>query len=86
MTLQLANETLLQQLKQISYQVQRSPEQIILEALQLYMKQKEITPLPSFWLAIIGLGSSDETDVARRDEEIFQKEIDPIKGWHVPLS
>ena len=68
MTLQLANKTLLQQLEQISYQVQRSPEQIILEALHLYMKQKEITPLPSFWLAIIGLGSSDEVDVARRDE------------------
>lgn len=38
----------------------------------------------SFLLAIAGIGASEETDIAERDEEILAAEIDPIRGWGLP--
>jgi len=38
----------------------------------------------SFLLAIAGIGASEETDIAERDEEILTTEIDPIRGWSLP--
>lgn len=35
----------------------------------------------NFLLSIAGLGSSGETDISERDEEILAQEIDPIYGW-----
>lgn len=37
----------------------------------------------SFLLSIAGLGSSGETDISERDEEILQTEITSIQGWTV---
>jgi hypothetical protein len=34
-----------------------------------------------FLLAITGLGSSEETDLSERVEEVLANEIDPIRGW-----
>jgi len=34
-----------------------------------------------FLLSIAALGTSDESDVSQRDEEILRNEIDPIHGW-----
>lgn len=34
-----------------------------------------------FLLSIAALGTSDESDVSERDEEILRNEIDPIHGW-----
>lgn len=43
------------------------------------------TPVTStqdnFLLAIAGLGSSEETDLSERDEEILAKEVHPLYGW-----
>jgi len=35
----------------------------------------------NFLLAIAGLGSSEETDLSERDEEILAKEVHPLYGW-----
>lgn len=35
----------------------------------------------NFLLSIVGLGSSDETDLSERDEEILAAEVDPIRGY-----
>ena len=38
-------------------------------------------PHNSFLLSIVGLGSSTEKDVSKRDEEILANEVNPIRGW-----
>jgi len=35
----------------------------------------------AFLLSIAGLDSSDEVNLAERDEEILANEIDPVRGW-----
>jgi Protein of unknown function (DUF2281) len=35
----------------------------------------------AFLLSIAGLGTSTETNISERDEEILQSEVDPIRGW-----
>jgi hypothetical protein len=40
-----------------------------------------VNSTPNFLVAITGLGSSGQSDVSIRDEEILQAEIDPIYGW-----
>ena len=50
----------------------------------LHYKTVEIkteTPHKSFLLSIVGLGSSTEKDVSKRDEEILANEVNPIRGW-----
>jgi len=47
---------------------------------QLEQEQQDESQ-PSFLLSIAGLGSSGETDISERDEEILAQEIDPIYGW-----
>jgi hypothetical protein len=37
----------------------------------------------SFLLSIAGLGSSGETDISERDEEILKTEITSIQGWTI---
>jgi hypothetical protein len=39
-----------------------------------------------FLYAIAGIGSSDETDISERDEEILLAEVDPIRGWRLADS
>ncbi|GAB4364772.1 MAG: hypothetical protein Kow00121_00740 [Elainellaceae cyanobacterium] len=36
----------------------------------------------AFLLSIAGLGTSKDSNVSERDEEILQAEIDPVQGWH----
>jgi hypothetical protein len=36
-----------------------------------------------FLMTIAGLGSSDQQDIAERDEEILRDEIHPIYGWNL---
>ena len=38
-------------------------------------------PAKNFLLSIAGLGSSGETDISERDEEILAREVHPIYGW-----
>jgi hypothetical protein len=35
----------------------------------------------NFLMSIVGLGSSDETDLSERDEDILAAEVDPIRGF-----
>ena len=35
----------------------------------------------AFLLSSAGLGTSEEVDLAQRDEEILATEIDPVRGW-----
>ena len=45
-------------------------------------KETQKTSGVSFLLSIAGQGTSEETDVSERDEEILATEIDPIYGWN----
>ena len=46
-----------------------------------YEERLEATDTSPFLLAIAGLGSSGQGDVAERDEEILAAEIDLRRGW-----
>ena len=47
----------------------------------IYEERLEATDTSPFLLAIAGLGSSGQGDVAEHDEEILAAEIDPRRGW-----
>lgn len=38
-------------------------------------------PKSSFLMSIAGLGTSNETNISERDEEILKNEINPVYGW-----
>jgi hypothetical protein len=47
-------------------------------------QQPQPAPQPSdFLMAIAGLGSSNQQDIAERDEEILRDEIHPVYGWNL---
>jgi hypothetical protein len=37
----------------------------------------------NFLLAVAGLGSSGQSDISERDEEILRNETDPVYGWNL---
>jgi predicted transcriptional regulator len=82
MNIQIVDQDLVQQIEQIAATEQRSPEQIVAEALRLYATQKQKVSGVSFLLSIAGQGRSGERDVSERDEEILAAETDPVRGWH----
>jgi hypothetical protein len=83
MVIQLVNKDLVRQIEQIAEQEQRALEQIVAEALEMYLAQPRKISGVSFLLSIAGQGASSEDDVSERDEEILAAEVDPIRGWHV---
>lgn len=83
MTIEIVDEILIQQIEQIAVLEKRTPEQIVADAIRLYTTQTQKIPGVSFLLSIAGQGSSTETDVSTRDEQILATEIDPIRGWAV---
>ncbi len=86
MVIQLVNKDLIRQIEQIAAQEQRALEQIIAEALEMYLAQPRKVSGVSFLLSIAGQGASNESDVSERDEEILAAEVDPIRGWRVERS
>jgi hypothetical protein len=45
------------------------------------LQKKPEKPKANFLLSVAGLGTSAETDVSERDEEILASEVNPIRGW-----
>jgi hypothetical protein len=83
MNIQILDQDLVQQIEQIAASEQRTPEQIVADAVRLYATQAKKVSGVAFLLSIAGQGHSSESDVSERDEEILATEIDPIRGWHV---
>ncbi len=60
MTIQIVDETLAQQIEQIAYHIQRPPEEVIFEAIHLYMQhlrlefQNEADQTLSAWQDVYG--------------------------------
>jgi hypothetical protein len=81
MGIQIADEQLVRQIERIAQREQRQQVEVIAAALRLYEERTQTADTSSFLLAIAGLGSSDQGDVAERDEEILAAEIDPVRGW-----
>ncbi len=82
MNIQIVDQDLVEQIEQIAAIEQRTPEQIVADALRLYTFQAPKVPGVEFLLSIAGQGHSGETDISERDEEILAVEIDPVRGWH----
>ena len=74
----------LHRIEELADREQRSPSEIVADALELYksQKQQKMSDI-EFMMAIIGLGETEEDDVSERDEEILASEVDPIRGWRV---
>lgn len=81
MSIQILDEKLIQQIERLAQQERRQQVEIIARALYLYEERLETAESSPFLLAIAGLGSSGQGDVAEHDEEILAAEIDPRRGW-----
>ena len=77
MSIQILDEKLIQQIERLAQQERRQQVEIIARALHLYEERLEATDTSPFLLAIAGLGSSGQEDIAEHDEEIVAAEIDP---------
>lgn len=83
MDIRITDEKLVQQIERIAQREGCPEDQVIARALRLYEQRAEATGTSSFLLAISGLGSSGQGDVAERDEEILATEIDAVRGWRL---
>lgn len=83
MVIQILDQTLAQQIEEIATLEQRTPEQIVADAIRLYAAQAQKVPGVTFLLSIAGQGASTETDVSKRGEVILATEVDPVRGWSV---
>lgn len=81
MGIQIVDEQLVQQIERIAQRERRRELDVIAQAVRLYDQQTHDAGTLPFLLAIAGLGSSSQGDVAERDEEILAAEIDPLRGW-----
>jgi predicted transcriptional regulator len=81
-------QELVHRIEELAAREQRTPSEIVAAALELY----ELQPRKSqsrkmsgieFLSAIAGMGTSAESDVSERDEEILAAGIDPVRGWAV---
>ena len=86
MIIQLVSKDLIRQIEQLAKQVQRTPEEVVTEAVGMYKERLQRDDATPFWSAIIGLSVSGETDIAARDEEILLTEVDPLRGWRIPYD
>jgi hypothetical protein len=78
------NPEVLHTIEELAAQEERTPSDIVADALQLYKaQQKKKTPGVAFLLSIAGQGQSNQDDVSSRDEDILTSEINPVRGWHV---
>ncbi|MBW4672785.1 MAG: hypothetical protein KME52_01685 [Desmonostoc geniculatum HA4340-LM1] len=65
------------------------PDETLIELANFvdYLRYKSTKPREldnhksSFLMSIAGLGTSGETDISERDEDILKDEIDPLRGW-----
>jgi hypothetical protein len=93
----LLEPDILRTLQELADNEQRTPSEILADALDLYILEKldksqnlEDSPAKrkmsgaEFLLAIAGIGDSEEDDVSERDEEILRAGVDPIRGWRLP--
>jgi predicted transcriptional regulator len=81
-------QELVHRIEELAEREQRTPSEIVADALDAYKSQQpkrseEKMSDIEFLSAIVGLGESDEEDIAERDEEILASGIDPLRGWHV---
>lgn len=83
MTLQISDKHLINRIRRMARRQQRSPEEVVAAALDVYDVKPKKTSGVDFLLAIAGQVASGENDVSMRDEEILAAEVDPIKGWRV---
>jgi hypothetical protein len=83
MSLQITDQNLVQQIEAIAATEHRSAEEILIDALHLYLEQSKKVSGVAFLLSIAGQGNSGQSDVSERDEEILAQEVDPICGWRV---
>ncbi len=74
--------------EQIIESIKTLPEDSLIELTHFvdYLRYKATEKQPpknsaNFLLSVANLGSSAETDVSERDEEILANEADPIRGW-----
>jgi hypothetical protein len=81
MGIQILDEQLVQQIERIAHRERRRELDLIAQAVRLYDQQTQGAGMSSFLLAIAGLGSSSQGDVAEGDEEILAAEIDRVQGW-----
>ncbi len=73
----------LDNIKELAEREQRTPSEIVADALALYTSQKgkKLSGV-EFLRSIAGQARSGEHDISSRDEEILASEVDPIRGWH----
>ncbi len=90
MSLVISDERLVQKIIAIADQEQRTPEEVIADAVHLYAERRarkqeptEKVPGVTFLLAVAGLGQSGETDVSHRVKEIVGAEIQRKYGFDV---
>jgi hypothetical protein len=70
------------------------PDEVLFELASFldYLSHKSLqrrTPTSNaanFLFAVAGLGSSGQSDISERDEEILRNEIDPVYGWNLKPS
>ncbi len=67
-----ADEELIDEIKEISKEENRSVAAIVREAMENYIKQKRQKKKR---LSFIGIGSSDRKDIAERHEELLWKKV-----------
>ncbi|MDH3602533.1 MAG: hypothetical protein OEU26_23210 [Candidatus Tectomicrobia bacterium] len=70
-----------QDIEQIAQQEQRTPLEIIEEAVTLYRESRAKKSDASFLLSMAGQGRSNETDISERVKDILTAELDPYTGW-----
>ncbi|MCY7392897.1 MAG: DUF2281 domain-containing protein [Leptolyngbyaceae cyanobacterium CAN_BIN12] len=79
--------------EQIIESIKTLPEESLMELTNFvdYLRHKATEKQPSkssanFLLSVASLGNSAEKDISERDEEILANEVDPIRGWGLPLD
>jgi metal-responsive CopG/Arc/MetJ family transcriptional regulator len=67
-----ADDSLINEIKEISKEENRSVADILREAMQVYIKQKRHKKKK---ISFIGIGSSGRKDIAERHEELLWKKV-----------
>ena len=81
MVIQIADQDLIEQIQTIANAQQKTPEEVVADAVHQYLDQTSKVSGVSFLLSIAGQGASGQHDVSERDEAILATEIDPVQGW-----
>ena len=84
MTIQITDRQLIKRIQQIANREHREPQDVIDAALTTYENSTSARSSRPFLLAVSGLGTSGQGNVAERDEEILAAEADPLTGWKRP--